>query len=405
MSSTFTWLDYSEHERRKMLDVIELFGERVTRDELGLAGVRDAFADKLFPGTSTIQTRARYFLFVPWTFLLLEEKRVHSAQAAERARKLEVQLIGALAKSDDHNGTIGIVAKENVRRLASSVYWQGLATWGIRRFAGSQEEYYRSLDSLYERQKTHANTSREFDGESLRGEFLANWHSGLPQRPSDFPEQAFFSMTQAEASYLREQVVLHCPGSLIAYLVQEQIEVDDIAFAWDLPIKLPPQLAEWVAHARNFSEIMHGAALLYNLMLAEACDWAEQQDVFREWLETWSQAVSQRHIEFRNWDRQRFWAMTTQQNPRVHSRARRFIDSWIDYCLAKSSLDEIANGPSGRRLVHLREQQLKGGLARLDNLRARELWQAGGGEAGTGQLDFRWRAASRIVSDILDGLE
>jgi hypothetical protein len=33
--STFTWLDYSEHERRKMLDVIELFGERTTRDELG----------------------------------------------------------------------------------------------------------------------------------------------------------------------------------------------------------------------------------------------------------------------------------------------------------------------------------------------------------------------------------
>ena len=36
MASTFTWLDYSEHERRKMLDVIELFGEKTTRDELGL---------------------------------------------------------------------------------------------------------------------------------------------------------------------------------------------------------------------------------------------------------------------------------------------------------------------------------------------------------------------------------
>ena len=58
MPSTFTWLDYSEHERRKMLDVIELFGERTTRDELGLGSIRDAFADLLFPGTSTIQTRA-----------------------------------------------------------------------------------------------------------------------------------------------------------------------------------------------------------------------------------------------------------------------------------------------------------------------------------------------------------
>ena len=27
MASPFTWLDYSEHERRKMLDVPELFGK------------------------------------------------------------------------------------------------------------------------------------------------------------------------------------------------------------------------------------------------------------------------------------------------------------------------------------------------------------------------------------------
>jgi len=67
MVPTFTWLDYSEVERRKMLDVIDLFGEKTTRDELGIGGVRDAFADLLFPAT-TIQTTAKYFLFVPWMY-------------------------------------------------------------------------------------------------------------------------------------------------------------------------------------------------------------------------------------------------------------------------------------------------------------------------------------------------
>ena len=62
------WLNYSERERRKMLDVVDLFGEHDTRDELGIGSVRDAFADMLFPGTSTIMTRARYFLLVPWTW-------------------------------------------------------------------------------------------------------------------------------------------------------------------------------------------------------------------------------------------------------------------------------------------------------------------------------------------------
>src|SRR3712207_8105184 len=68
VASSFTWLDYSEHERRQMLDVIHLFDEKTTRDELGIGVVRDAFADMFFPGTSTIQTRARYFLFIPWIY-------------------------------------------------------------------------------------------------------------------------------------------------------------------------------------------------------------------------------------------------------------------------------------------------------------------------------------------------
>jgi len=83
--SAFVWLDYSERERRKMLDVVDLFGEHDTHDELGIGSVRDAFADMLFPGTSTIMTRARYFLLVPWTYQRLERSRVGS-QKWRRAR-------------------------------------------------------------------------------------------------------------------------------------------------------------------------------------------------------------------------------------------------------------------------------------------------------------------------------
>jgi hypothetical protein len=82
--SAFVWLDYSERERRKMLDVVDLFREHDTRDELGIGSVRDAFADMLFPNTSTIMTRARYFLLVPWTYQRLEKQRVKSGEIAAR---------------------------------------------------------------------------------------------------------------------------------------------------------------------------------------------------------------------------------------------------------------------------------------------------------------------------------
>ena len=42
------------------------FRIKESRDELGLGAIRASFADALFPGTSTIQTRLRYMLFVPW---------------------------------------------------------------------------------------------------------------------------------------------------------------------------------------------------------------------------------------------------------------------------------------------------------------------------------------------------
>lgn len=94
--SSFTWLDSSEQQRNQMLDVINLFREKETRDELGIGTVRDAFADLFFPGTSTIQSRARYFLFIPWIYTYLEKKQVPSAKIWERARWEEVNLINAL---------------------------------------------------------------------------------------------------------------------------------------------------------------------------------------------------------------------------------------------------------------------------------------------------------------------
>src|SRR5215470_12410904 len=106
MASIFHWLDHSDQERRKMLDVIDLFGEQETRDELGIGTVRDAFADLLFPGTSTIQTRARYFLFVPWIYRDLERRKTPSNEIALLARCAEVRLIDALDACEDNDGTI-----------------------------------------------------------------------------------------------------------------------------------------------------------------------------------------------------------------------------------------------------------------------------------------------------------
>ncbi len=76
MPSTLTWLSHDTAERDRTLRLIELFKESGTVDELGIGSIRDTFADAFFPGTSVLQTRARYLLFIPW----LLERTAHQSR-------------------------------------------------------------------------------------------------------------------------------------------------------------------------------------------------------------------------------------------------------------------------------------------------------------------------------------
>ena len=399
MTSAFTWLDYSEAERRKMLDVIDLFGEKTTRDELGLGGVRDAFADLLFPGTTTIQTRAKYFLFVPWMYLDLERKKVTSSKIRGRARDFEIWLAKKLGDAD---GVIGKVAKESLKRLPSSVYWQGLSAWGIRRYPNSQSEYHRSLDLFYARHKGHAAGAAEFDGEGAHEHGLANWHTGIVKPGSGFPDQPTMDLSFEEASYLRERVMTKCDDSMLAYLLKHHINAVEAQFAWEVPGQFPEMVSRPLTHARNFSETIHGAQLLYNLILADQTENVTRINEYRKKLNKWWQKIEQRRGELLAWNQTEFWLTVQKVNPRVGGKAKTFIQSWIDLAINAGSQGEVVDTVNSRKLIELREFQIKGSLARTRNQRARELW---GGAAGSDQLDLRWRTSRRLIDDILQGIE
>ncbi|MEZ6128126.1 MAG: DUF6361 family protein [Planctomycetaceae bacterium] len=399
MVSTLTWLDYSEHDRRTMQDAIDLLRERTTRDELGIGSIRDAFADMLFPGTTTIQTVAKYFLLVPWMYLQLEKKRISSKDIAEKARRFEFKLAESLKGA---KGTIGRRAGEKLQRLASNVYWQGLLRWEIRVFPGSQDAYHRSLDRFYRLRNGRAADSAEFDGEGGGGGGHHNWHANLAAAEQGFPENASLKLTRREADYLRERILTSCPDSLLAAILRQQISVDGIGFAWHLDIELPEKLAERLQHAQNFSEVMHGAQLLYNLILAEMTAIQSRIADYRERLEAWRTLIESHSSQLNSWDRSRFWATVAQQNPRVTPGAKSFVNDWIDLVLSANSLADIANSANACELIKDREFRIKRSLARTSNKRARDLW---GGAAGSEQLDLRWRTSQRILADILQGLE
>lgn len=140
--SSLAWIDFDEAERQRAQRIMALFQERETRDELGLGAIRDSIADHLFPGTSTIQTRLRYMLFIPWLYRDLERRDGTEAQLRAQARDAEIRLADALKAGGETNGIIGRDAGPRLQRLPSSVYWAGLGAWGLRVFPGS-------IDSLF----------------------------------------------------------------------------------------------------------------------------------------------------------------------------------------------------------------------------------------------------------------
>jgi len=397
VSSTFTWLDHSESDRRKMQRVIDLFREVDTRDELGIGQVRDAFSDLLFPGTSTIQTRARYLLFLPWIFTEMEAKKIPSRRARVRGRDFEVSLIDALVHGDVSTGVIGIVARATVKRLASSVYWHGLGVLGIRQFNGSIEDYYRSLDSFYRAEKT-ALTSES--GELVQ-RVQRNWHAGVPEAPPDFLTTATMDLTHDEADYLRDRMRINISGSMLAAIVDIG-EHTAVETPWTYPYLelLSDQIREQLLHAQNFAEAMHGSALVYNLMLAEL---AEREDLIERYhadLDEWSRAMEASARRFSDWDQTRFWEIVQSRNSRVARTTRRFTDQWLRVALAEPRA--IADSNPARDLIEDRERSLKRSQARLSNRRALEKWNEA---SGTAILNYRWPVSQTIANDIVDGLQ
>src|SRR5512146_934360 len=104
MASTFGWLDTDSEQRRKMLEVVELFKEEGTVDELGIGSIRDALADSLFPGTSVLHTRLRYVLFIPWLMQQAAARKSSAAEMSAEFRALEYRLIGSLLAGGERRG-------------------------------------------------------------------------------------------------------------------------------------------------------------------------------------------------------------------------------------------------------------------------------------------------------------
>ena len=404
MASTLTWLDYSERDRRRALDVIDLFRETGTVDELGLGAIRNSFSDLFFPGTSTTQTRACYFLLVPWTFRRLERSAIPSSRAADWSRREELLLNRRLLEGSETEGLFGARAGAGLKRLPSEAYWGGLRSWGIHTSSVHKWAYFRSLDDFYRRLAQFRQTPRDPEGRIAPP---ANWHAHLPEPPPGFPtEGTRVPLRGKDAEYLRDRIQAAHPQSLLAVLARRANPTDlQAASPWQCSHfeEASPALREQLHDAKLFAITMQGATLLYNLMLSQQShkDREKRIEKYLAELTAWAADLAALEADLGDWRLERVWHVVRTGGWSLGHPTRSFVESWVDR-LQRDGPEAIVNAESGaRNLVRDREAQLKRGRARLTNPRYLELW---GGESGTGRLEYRWRPAKRILQDIFKGL-
>lgn len=402
--SALTWVDHDSAAGDRSQRILRLFSERETRDELGIGAVRDSISDLLFPGTSTIHTRLRYMLFIPWIYLQLEEKGVGSARAAERARAMEIALIDSLSQSAaGEQGIIGIEARKTLSTLPSAIYWAGLGAWHLRLFPGTRGHYHRALDQIYRRRRRlhHRRKSTLEEGDDVGGLWdltAQTWHPGIPRPPVGFPDRVDLRLTREEALFLQERVKQAHPESLLAQLAM-QSKPTTVDAPWLHPdwAQLDEQHRRLLQHAHNFSLMVHGAALAYNLLLAELRDDEALIEEHRQSAGDWMARVKARLDELRAWasDLAAFWTATEHPGHKVSSRTMGFVERWIELTLIER--DSVFDNTKARALVQQREIEKKRSNSRFTNLRMLEQWS---GRSSLEEITYRWRLVQSYINDI-----
>ncbi len=384
----FGWLDGDDSQRSAMLEVVKLFEDTSTVDELGIGSVRDTFSNTLFPGTSTLHTRAKYFLFVPWLVNQVARHRSPVERALSELRSREIKLIGALLAGQESEGVIGRDAKSMLKRMPSELYWASLEQVGIRRWRTSASGYFRNAIQ-------HARGVEDPDLDEIRIERLGM--APLPPVPTDLLSTTTFALDSAEAEFLRARIADATRGSLFAWLAVNH-PASEAAWIWDHEARddFPDDLAELVDDARRVHHTATGPAILYNLMMAEVTGNEEAREEYADRLRWWAEDLAEEQV-FDGWNRSHFWSRMLRLNPRIRAATRHFLEAWW-------RLAEIGrhNSDEARQLVTTRELILKRARARLTYPDARSTWGVG---AGTGRLDYRWRIARRHLNDVGAGLE
>ncbi len=376
-------------------------------DELGIGTLRDGLADRLFPGISTIQTRAKYFFIIPyilWDFLKLppseRKKRKPTAYLEEQEYEVMWDLADAYGHQEGH-GVIGISKRrefrEKIARRPSEIYWNGLNIMKCIDSRGlSANAFLKRANRVNAETLIHA-IADEGHGDDQDAGFENYFNIKVPYR-QNWREGLRLELTQEEAAFLRDSM-MDLKDTILALVAQESYAyelfstsnsfVDFARLCLEKP--LSEELKKMLMLAHDFAILMDGAHIAYNQELQKQFF---DNNPFEEDWNTWYASLDNAMINRSGFSVEELFL----QAPTTRPQTKYFVAEWVKLMQAKKM--DLARKS---QLIRNQEYYAKGKKARLRFNRKDDVQSDK--RIGLSRLDFRYVNAKIIVQDIKNGLQ
>ena len=398
------WVDYSREERETIKELLKVLGESGSLDELGVGIVRDSISDLLYPGTSVLHTRAKYYILIPELFKkAMKSGLTTSSEVRNLINTDQDRIARALRRAiDEENGTkaagiIGGRSDRGVKMKPTRIYWNALRTTEI--LCNSDMSFDDACSAVAGYNRKTQNIVIKYESEDDGGDAddvgagnFALFTAPCKERIEDYLENPTLHLRKDEADYLRTQF-LHVPvmkNTLMEYCLKTKTSYQGVALD-DIPTEgMPEVLAHNLELATEFANFIYGAYIVYNLLFIEnggeyatAEEKSRLENKYRDWKK---KSPGLPHCDE---------ILKFVRNHEHYKAALRDFLIRFESAVKKNTTDSCSD--EEKRIIRQREQACKSVKAKIGKDYPYQ-------EIQSSPMNYRHGTGQTIISDILKGM-
>ena len=274
------YIHSSKEEQARAMQVLKMTSESVALDELGIGRIRDAFADRMFPGISTLQKHTKYFSLMPQVYRRATEKRYNRLSEV----KAEIVRLERIMTKNLYDGSTikwGITGSDTIGKGTGSyvkydpayIYNSGLQTFEILRSPQIAELLYSASKAIHNTPKAQKSDDEDIADDSLDKAGLFQFCS-FPQIDYDFTKACSLDLTTADHDFITDHILKAkaCQGTLLRWLVDNPQTTLPVMFEHLRGCRLPKELADLQDLAQRFADFMYMVHVRYNYIYSSYQD-------------------------------------------------------------------------------------------------------------------------------------